>query len=69
VVVLLQRREGRVWNGRRRYGRAAEGKTPQVLGKPVLRAIDGYVGRHSLVPNAPVLDSTLFPWVSMLEEK
>src|SRR5512132_2380343 len=39
------------------------------LGKPVLRAIDGYVGRHSLVPNAPVLDSALFPWVSTLEEK
>ena len=39
------------------------------LGKPVLRAIDGYVGRHSLVSNAPVLDSALFPWVSTLEEK
>jgi hypothetical protein len=37
------------------------------FGKPVLRAIDRYVGRHSLVPNAPVLDSALFPWVSMLE--
>jgi beta-hydroxylase len=39
------------------------------LGKPILRAIDDYVGRHSLVPNAAVLDSGLFPWVSKLEDK
>jgi aspartyl/asparaginyl beta-hydroxylase (cupin superfamily) len=36
-------------------------------GKRILRSIDRYFARQSLVPNDPVLDAALFPWAADLE--
>jgi len=36
-------------------------------GKRILRSIDHYFARQSLVPNDPVLDAALFPWATDLE--
>lgn len=37
-------------------------------GKPVLRKIDRFMADQSLIPNDPVLDSALFPWIETLEQ-
>ncbi|MGF1640150.1 MAG: aspartyl/asparaginyl beta-hydroxylase domain-containing protein [Rhodospirillales bacterium] len=48
--------------------RSARRKYVRNFGKPVLRAFDRLMASQSLVPNDPVLDSELFPWVSLLED-
>lgn len=47
--------------------RAVRGKYVRSLGKPIVRKIDRYIAENSLVPDQPVLDSRLFPWVASLE--
>lgn len=37
-------------------------------GKPLLRKFDLFMAEQSLIPNDPVLDSSLFPWTKILEE-
>ena len=37
-------------------------------GKPLLRRFDRFMAEQSLIPNEPVLDSTLFPWTKTLED-
>ena len=37
------------------------------IGKSILRRAEQYLEARSLVPNDPVLDSALFPWVAELE--
>jgi ornithine lipid ester-linked acyl 2-hydroxylase len=36
-------------------------------GKRILRAIDRYFARQSLVPNDPILNAALFPWATEIE--
>lgn len=48
--------------------KAARRKYVRNLGKPLLRMFDRFMAAQSLVPNDPVLDSSLFPWVGMLED-
>src|SRR5580765_5896765 len=36
-------------------------------GKRLFRAIDRYFARQSLVPNEPVLNAVLFPWITDFE--
>lgn len=47
--------------------RTARRKYVRNLGKPIVRKIDRYISENSLVPDDPVLDSRLFPWVAELE--
>ncbi|NJN06165.1 MAG: aspartyl/asparaginyl beta-hydroxylase domain-containing protein [Rhodobacteraceae bacterium] len=48
--------------------KAVRRKYVRNLGKPILRAFDRFMASQSLVPNDPILDSKLFPWVTMLED-
>jgi len=48
--------------------KAVRRKYVRNFGKPILRAFDRFMASQSLVPNDPILDSKLFPWVTMLEE-
>lgn len=47
--------------------KAARRRYVRNLGKPIVRKIDRYIAANSLVPDQPVLDSQVFPWVAELE--
>jgi ornithine lipid ester-linked acyl 2-hydroxylase len=54
-------------NGKKEGARALSRKYLKRYGKRLLRNIDRYFERQSLVPNDPVLDTSLFPWVTAFE--
>jgi beta-hydroxylase len=48
--------------------RAARRKYVRKFGKPILRRFDHYLAGQSRVPNVPVFDRALFPWMKDLED-
>src|SRR5689334_4289195 len=42
-------------------------RTVKKYGKKIFRQVDRYLARQSRIPNTPVLNPDLFPWVAELE--
>jgi beta-hydroxylase len=49
-------------------GKARRRRWIKKFGTRLFRGIDHYFARHSRVPNDPVLDPALFPWLKTLED-